>query len=278
MMNKVNKVFPGLLFIVLLSYGWWHFSRVSTLEGEESEKAFKVIVPKPEQEEAPVEIQDIPDFASILDVQKKKDTFFAFIKKLVDMENKDLAKTRSWLRSIQDKPELNSEEESRLLELVNRYRVDEQMATNEQLFDELLLKVDEIPVSLALVQAANESAWGTSRFALDGNNYFGQWCFSAGCGLVPERRPEGARYEVRKFESPLHSVRSYMHNLNSSHHYESMREMRMKRREMGEPVTGAILAQGLYAYSIRGVEYVDELVKMIEGNDLLRYDLEKKSD
>ena len=277
-MNKVNKVFPGLLFIVLLSYGWWHFSRVSTLEGEESEKAFKVIVPKPEQEEAPVEIQDIPDFASILDVQKKKDTFFAFIKKLVDMENKDLAKTRSWLRSIQDKPELNSEEESRLLELVNRYRVDEQMATNEQLFDELLLKVDEIPVSLALVQAANESAWGTSRFALDGNNYFGQWCFSAGCGLVPERRPEGARYEVRKFESPLHSVRSYMHNLNSSHHYESMREMRMKRREMGEPVTGAILAQGLYAYSIRGVEYVDELVKMIEGNDLLRYDLEKKSD
>lgn len=265
MINKVDKVFLGLLFIVTLSSGWWHFSKVSVPGEKESGQPVEVVISKPEA---------IPDFASILDVREKKETFFAFIKEMVDVENQSLAETRSWLISIKDKPELSSEEEIRLLDLVNRYKVDEQSATNGQLFDELLMKVDEIPVSLALAQAANESAWGTSRFALDANNYFGQWCFTAGCGLVPERRPEGASYEVRKFESPLHSVRSYIHNLNSSHHYGDLREIRMNLRAMGKPVTGTILAQGLSAYSVRGVEYVNELVRMIEGNDLLRYDLE----
>ena len=92
-------------------------------------------------------------------------------------------------------------------------------------------------------------------------------------GLCLGERPEGATYEVRKFNSPAASVRSYMNNLNTSHHYAGMRELRAKRRASGEPVTGPVLAQGLYAYSIRGVDYVEELISMIESNDLLRYDL-----
>ena len=272
MISRVDKVFLGLLFIIALSSGWWHFNKPVAAPAAKSEAPVTPVSVDVVELREPEPVSDIPDFASILDVQKKKDTFFAFIKELVDAENKQLSEVRNWLLSVQGN-RLTPEEEQRLLELVARYKVDEKSTADEQ-FDELLLKVDEIPVSLALVQAANESAWGTSRFALDAHNYFGQWCFSAGCGLVPERRPEGARYEVRKFDSPAHSVRSYMHNLNSSHHYEGLREMRIKRRDMGEPVTGPILAHGLYAYSIRGVEYVDELVKMIVGNDLLRYDLE----
>lgn len=285
MMSRVDKIFLGLLAIVALSSGWWHFnhltSAVVTAERTGVEKAVveEVIKETDIQESVAGQITDIPDFASMLDVSEKKDSFFAFMKEMVDEENENLNELReqllSYKESYEEREQLSATEFEWVLGLSRRYRVDDKKTELDDIFEELLLKVDEIPVSLALVQAANESAWGTSRFALDAYNYFGQWCFSAGCGLVPERRPEGARYEVRKFDSPAHSVSSYMHNLNSSHHYEGMREMRMKRRTAGEPVTGPVLAHGLYAYSIRGLEYVEELIRMIEGNNLLRYDLEQ---
>ncbi|AMO57320.1 hypothetical protein EZMO1_3323 [Endozoicomonas montiporae CL-33] len=271
-------MFLGLLVIVVLSSGWWHlYQQPSALDNalKEAEQAFSEVSEDTDLKAAiDKQLSDIPDFGSMLDVREKKASFFAFMKTMIDEENQQLGVIRQKLLSYKDKNTLNDSEQQWVDSLVRRYKVDESKNGLDDIFDELLLKIDEIPVSLALVQAANESAWGTSRFALDANNFFGQWCFSEGCGLVPERRPEGARYEVRKFDSPAHSVRSYMHNLNSSHHYEGMREMRMKRREAGLPVTGPVLAHGLYAYSIRGVEYVDELVQMIRGNDLLRYDLE----
>ena len=271
-------MFLGLLVIVVLSSGWWHLSQQPSGVDQaikEAEQTISEVIDDTDLKAAiDKQLSDIPDFAGMLDVQKKKASFFAFMKTMIDEENGQLNELRQQLLSYKGKETLDERQQQWISSLARRYKVNEQKTGLDDIFDELLLKVDEIPVSLALVQAANESAWGTSRFALDANNFFGQWCFSEGCGLVPERRPEGARYEVRKFDSPAHSVRSYMHNLNSSHHYEGMREMRTKRREAGEVATGPILAQGLYAYSIRGVEYVDELVRMIRGNDLLRYDLE----
>ena len=277
-------MFLGLLIIVALSSGWWYFSQQSPVAKTTEKKSVELVVEEAIKETdiketAVEEVAGIPDFASMLDVREKKASFFAFMKEMVDEENDNLNGLReqllSYKESYKEKERLSAAEFEWVLGLSQRYKVDDNKTELDDIFEELLLKVDEIPVSLALVQAANESAWGTSRFALDAYNYFGQWCFSVGCGLVPERRPEGARYEVRKFDSPAHSVRSYMHNLNTSHHYEGMREMRMKRRVAGEPVTGPILAHGLYAYSIRGLEYVEELIRMIEGNNLLRYDLEQ---
>ena len=263
-------MFLGLLVVVVLSSSWWHLSQPPLLFN-------KFIQGVTEDTEPDKQLSGIPDFGNMLDVREKKASFFAFMKTMVDEENQQLRELRQQLLSYKNKAALDETQLQWVNSLARLYKVNEKKTELDDIFDELLIKIDEIPISLALVQAANESAWGTSRFALDANNFFGQWCFSKGCGLVPERRPEGASYEVRKFDSPAHSVRSYMHNLNSSHHYESMREMRMKRREMGEPPTGPILAQGLYAYSIRGVEYVDELLRMIKGNDLLRYDLEGES-
>ena len=281
MISRVDRVFLGLLIIVLLSSGWWHLSQQPSVIQDAIKEAGEVVEEVAEDTDIKAamdkQLSDIPDFASMLNVQEKKASFFAFMKNMVDEENQQLSELRQQLLSYKDKSTLDESQQQWVSSLARRYKVDERKTELDDIFDELLIKVDGIPVSLALVQAANESAWGTSRFALDANNFFGQWCFSQGCGLVPERRPEGASYEVRKFDSPAHSVRSYMHNLNSSHHYEGMREMRMKRREAGEPVTGPVLAQGLYAYSIRGVEYVDELVQMIMGNDLLRYDLKGES-
>lgn len=273
MIRKLDIVFLILLVVLAGLSTLINLGKKPTVKEEavlvEPEKA-----PVPVKEEKPVVRTDVPDFAAMMDVKQKKSAFFGFIKELVDVENARLASLREKVQSFQTSEALSQEEQQWLLELADQYKVDDKLSIGDQFYDVLLSRVDELPVSLAMVQAANESAWGTSRFALEANNYFGQWCFSSGCGLVPARRPEGATYEVRKFESPAHSVRSYMHNLNSSHHYEAMREMRAKRRYEGEAVTGPLLAQGLYSYSIRGAEYVDELVRMIASNDLLRYDLE----
>ena len=83
-----------------------------------------------------------------------------------------------------------------------------QFASDQDIINELILRVDVIPVSLALAQAANESAWGTSRFALEGNNVFGQWCYKKGCGIVPAERRSGATHEVKSFTSVERSVQA----------------------------------------------------------------------
>ena len=142
-----------------------------------------------------------------------------------------------------------------------KYRVKECSQEN------LLKKVNIIPPSLALAQAANESAWGTSRFAQKANNLFGEWCFSEGCGLVPLSRPDGETYEVEKFDELKGSVASYIHNLNSHPAYKKLRDI---RDNVG--VDGYKMAEGLEAYSARGEKYVEELQSMIEYNGLQEYD------
>ena len=124
----------------------------------------------------------------------------------------------------------------------------------------------------ALAQAANESAWGTSRFATKGNNLFGQWCFSKGCGLVPRGRVEGASHEVAKFSSPFRSVRAYIQNLNRHPTYQELRDIRQEDRRGKDPLSGVDMAAGLLGYSERGQEYVDEIRAMIHYNNLTFYD------
>ncbi|QTA38167.1 glucosaminidase domain-containing protein [Thermosipho ferrireducens] len=123
---------------------------------------------------------------------------------------------------------------------------------------DLLLKVDVIPEDLALAQAALESAWGTSRFAIEANNIFGEWTFTPGTGLVPKERPENATYEIRIFPDLISSMESYAMNLNSLPYYETFRLIRAGKKK-GHP------ADGLVKYSELGTEYV-ELVKLIINN------------
>ncbi|WP_062260811.1 glucosaminidase domain-containing protein [Endozoicomonas arenosclerae] len=272
MMTKIDRCFLMLLAGGVALASWYNkdFQAVKEPVVVEVKKVTKEVV----KVEKKVQ-EGVPDFAAMMDVKKKKREFFGFMKQMVEEENERLAGIRQEIEMLREKPALHETEEKWLMDMGRKFRVDEELRVSDEFYDDLLDRVDEIPVSLALVQAANESAWGTSRFAMEANNYFGQWCFTKGCGVIPGARPEGATYEVRKFGSPAESVRSYMHNLNTSHHYEGLREMRSKRRFSGEPVTGPLLAQGLYSYSIRGVDYVEELISMIESNGLLKYDLEK---
>lgn len=135
----------------------------------------------------------------------------------------------------------------------------------------LLRRVDTVPMELVLTQAANESAWGLSRFAQQANNLFGQWCFSKGCGIVPEQRSKGMKHEVRAFETINQSVASYLHNINTTHAYKKLRTIREKQREKGHVVSALMLATGLEKYSSRGKAYVKELQSMIKTNRQLMH-------
>ena len=227
-----------------------------------------VVKPTPKQA---WELAGVPDFTAIYDVREKKKAFFSYFLPLVEQQNEYILAHRGRLLVLSAQQGALTEKDAKWLTKMGRiYRV--KGKPDNQWFAEMLLRVDVVPPSLALAQAANESGWGTSRFSREGNNYFGQWCFKKGCGLVPNSRSHGFTHEVRKFDEVSDSVRSYMHNLNSHREYQALRELRANARENRMIITGAYLAQGLGSYSERGYKYVDELVRMINGNNLARFD------
>ena len=155
-----------------------------------------------------------------------------------------------------------------LRHLARRYRVSGDPVKDPRARDALLRRVDVIPVSLVLAQAANESAWGTSRFAREGNNLFGIWTWDESKGIVPKKRAPGHRHLVRRFDSIQESVRYYLHNLNSHPAYTQLRILRAHAREQGRPLRGSELAAGLTRYSARGEEYVRLIRQLIQRYDL----------
>ena len=178
-------------------------------------------------------------------------------------------KSRVWLLGIRTEilhdMELHASDEENLNALAEQYKVNVTSWSVESI-DKLLMSVDVIPQELVLVQAANESAWGTSRFARKGYNFFGLWCFQKGCGFVPSRRNEGAEHEVAKFKDLPQAVSTYLTNLNRHPAYARLRDIRHQLRDKQQPVTAEALADGLMSYSERGQAYIDELNDMIRIN------------
>ena len=211
----------------------------------------------------------LPDFDSVADTTEKKRLFFNYLRPYVKRENARLRALRQQLLEIHDKKHkglrISLEEYAFLYSLYDEFRM-EVAESDITMLDELLKRVDVIPDTLVLMQAANESAWGSSRFAVEGYNFFGQWCFREGCGMVPQSRVEGSYHEVAKFNSPAASIKSYFYNLNTFHTYEHLREIRAQLRAEGKPVRGETIAAGLGAYSERGEEYIAEISGMIRFN------------
>ncbi|MFM1896975.1 MAG: hypothetical protein RLZZ385_2049 [Pseudomonadota bacterium] len=217
-----------------------------------------------------------PDFSTVPDVDVKKQWFLDFVEVYVDAENRRVAELRHRLLELADIASnnfrLSRTEHRQLLAMASSYKVDTVDKSDKQIVLELLKRVDTIPTSLALAQAANESAWGTSRFALEGNNLFGQWCYDEGCGLVPTRRAGSATHEVRSFKSIEHAVQAYFMNLNTHAEYQNFREMRFQMRNQKGSLDPLVLAYGLVGYAERGVHYVDEVQTIIQQNDLRNRD------
>ncbi|KJY82403.1 glucosaminidase [Vibrio galatheae] len=216
-----------------------------------------------------------PDFASISDVNEKKQAFFDYLRPGIALENQRIGKERKRLDAIRTRylaNKLTPADLSYAQRLGKLYKVEVPAeGINEAWVDDMLHRVDVIPQALVLVQAANESAWGTSRFATQANNYFGQWCYSAGCGLVPLQRVDGMSHEVAKFRSVQQSIYGYFMNVNRNDAYIDLREIRYQRHLKGQSLTdteaATALTQGLLKYSERGEAYVNDLQSMIRHND-----------
>jgi Bax protein len=219
--------------------------------------------------------ESVPDFAKIKNTSERKQAFFCYLAPMLRKENDRLLQDRERLVKILGQEEKGQKPGASDRGFVEGLAKDYGLKTStvdEGNVKRLLVHVDEVPVSLGLAQGANESAWGTSRFAREGHNFFGQWCFEKGCGLVPEKRPEGQTYEVRRFRNAQDSVNAFMLNLNQNARYESLRAIRAEERKRGEAPSGVALAEGLRGYSARGEEYVHTLQSMIRFNDLTRFD------
>jgi len=211
-----------------------------------------------------------PDLAAAgEDMSRKKAVFIRMLLPIVLAENERIRMQRTYLetRLASGLPEPGSPARRALRELLREYRV-EGVLDQPETRRELLLRLDEIPTGLVLAQAANESGWGSSRFAQVANNLFGVWTFRDGMGLVPEARGEAERHTVRLYPSIRASVRSYMHNLNIGHAYAEFRERRAQMRRAGEALDSAALAPTLTRYSARGADYVRDIQAIIRANRL----------
>lgn len=226
------------------------------------EKKVKVI-------EQPLHKVVLPNFADIYDIPTKKRQFFDFIRPAIVAKNKQLASDRAEIQTWHEKISLGigltDQEQAALEAYVKAYRVNKQGSTLQQLND-LLTRVDIIPTELVLVQAANESAWGTSRFARLGLNFFGIWCYRSGCGIVPSGRKSGAKHEVAAFDSVDDAVAGYFNNINKHNAYHVFRTIRAELRAQNQPLDAEILATGLLPYSERGTEYVLDIKNMLRHN------------
>ena len=210
---------------------------------------------------------------TLYDAREKKRMFTSSMLPIILRANELIIADRSRLLVILHKLDedetLGKSEQKWLKQTAKQYRVrlGETPAASD--INNLLYKIDVVPVSLALAQAAMESGWGTSKFAQRGNALFGEWVWGDNAiGIIPSGRDEGKTHKIKSFDYLLDSVRSYMTNLNRHKSYEDLRRRRAELREHSLAVTGAALAPALVDYSERGTEYVNDILSIISYNDL----------
>ncbi len=237
-----------------------------------SQDSVAVAVKPPIDFEKAERFTEVPDFTQYTDVKEKKKAFFDFLRPMVQEENRRIKAERAKIKSLfadYNQNKVISESDSEwLLAIAEDLRMKDFDITDIEQRNTLLRRKDIVPASLFLAQAANESSWGTSRFAREANNLFGQWCFTPGCGVVPAQRAEGEKHEVQSFETVNDAVNSYVRNLNGHNAYKDLREIRMEIRTEGDVPDGQSLAEGLLNYSDRREEYVKEIQSMIRVNKL----------
>lgn len=216
-----------------------------------------------------------PDFRRYENTSARKRAFFEYMIPRIHAANEEVMREREWLlglgHQLLDGRALTEVQRSALSRAEMRYALNEGEGTDAERVGRLLKRVDIVPESLVIAQAAKESGWGTSRFAREGNNFFGIWCFYEGCGMKPLRRAEGRTHEVAMFDTVEEGVRYYIRTINTHAAYEDLREMRAEARRRQQRLPGEQLAVGLMRYSERGHAYVKEIQSMIRYNQLSRF-------
>lgn len=217
----------------------------------------------------PLAIDRFPPDINALPMTRKKALFFRALLPLVEAENARIRDQRRYVEARFAPGPLRpgTRNWNRVARLAELYRVRGDL--NDAGVRQILLKrMDEVPAALALAQAANESAWGTSRFAREANNLFGLWTYDKTQGLAPLQRKPGTRHYVRRFADLRSSVRTYLHTLNVGRAYVELRGLRAEMRAADEALDPLRLAGGLRRYSERGMAYVQEIRAVIRLNAL----------
>ena len=200
------------------------------------------------------------DLDKIKSVKEKKKTFLQILLPLVVAENEKIKKDRKYLFKILKENE-SAENKKWLSKKYKAYKV------ADRNINELIEKIDIIPTSIALAQAAKESGWGTSRFALEGNAIYGQWTWN-GDGIEPLEKTKDQNHKILKFPLLRASVKAYINNLNSHRSYKNFRVKRATLRELNKKLTGLELIHELENYAQTGKEYTKILEQIIEQNNL----------
>ena len=214
----------------------------------------------------PVALTLLPNEIKMIEnTKKRKEFFIQIILPLILKENNNIKIDRKRLFSIINKSN-NTKLEKKWMD--KKYK---QYGIPSKDLSELKIRMDEIPVSLAIAQAAKETGWGTSRFAQEGNALFGQWTWS-GEGLKPKEAEQSEGHKVMKFNVLQASVRAYQRNLNTHSSYKEFRQARAKLRDKGVPLDSIILSKFLDEYAETGNEYVEVLQKIINQNNLKDFD------
>jgi len=234
---------------------------------------YDLVKVRDEKKVRPIYFTQFPkDLDEILDIQLKKETFIKIILPLVVAENQKILNDRYTLSKVlRKKSQARSKEESSWLDSKFReYKIKEKNSLESKVL-ELKKRMDIIPISIALAQAAKESGWGTSRFALEGNAIFGQWTWT-GTGIAPLNRDEKQSHKVLRFPILRASVKAYKNNLNTHKGYKEFREKRFLLRKKKKTVSGLKLISTLDKYAGTGKEYTKILVKIIEQNSLVDFE------
>ena len=214
----------------------------------------------------PISLTLLPaEIIKIENTKKRKEFFIKIILPLVIAENNNIKSDRNKLFSILNKIKNTKAEQDWLNSKFKQYGV-----VNKDL-STLKIRMDEVPVSMAIAQAAKETGWGTSRFAQEGNALFGQWTWS-GEGIKPSDADNGSTHKVMKFNVLQASVKAYQRNLNTHSTYKGFRSARAELRDKGEKLDSMILSEHLDEYAETGKEYVKILQQIIRQNKLIDFD------
>lgn len=213
-----------------------------------------------------------PVFADYPAGDARKQVFFDYFVPIIAAENAAVLEWREKVQRWRDSGGPGQWQRSTFENLTANYYMEDFNRNAPEDWDALLARIDAVPASLVLAQAAKESGWGTSRFATEANNYFGERCFGTGCGNPSQHVTQGPSHEMASFDNPAESVRSYIRNLNRHRAYADFRALRAQARERGDALSGLALANGLLQYSVRGQAYVDEVRALIRHNKLEQYD------
>ena len=214
----------------------------------------------------PISLTLLPnEIKKIENIKKRKNLFIQIILPLIIKENNNIRLDRKKLFSILNKSKNTKNEKFWLNSKFKQYGV-----LNKDL-SSLKIRMDEIPVSMAIAQAAKETGWGTSRFAQEGNALFGQWTWS-GDGIKPADADDDSTHKIMKFKVLQASVRAYQRNLNTHSSYKKFRSARAELRDERKKLDSMILSGYLDKYAETGKEYIKILQQIIRQNNLTDFD------